>query len=78
MFWLILLSATYFIPGLYFFQLWLRLINQSIDDSPDKFSSLVALIGATILWPVVVPCAYVDLVKRFIKTKADVGKVKAC
>ena len=55
----------YLTSAFYFFTIWLSFLKRDIDLSlEDKQSSLLILVVATILWPFVVPMAYIELISK--------------
>jgi len=62
---LITLIVFYIIIAAHFFTTWLKFLEQELRtySSEDRYLSWVTLIVATILWPVVVPISYLELLK---------------
>lgn len=64
---LVALVVTYLLTGSCFFYRWLQLFKKDTSlSSNERLLSLVMLVMATILWPVVVPIAYLELLKQKI------------
>lgn len=58
------LVFDYLLMASCFFNKWLKLFNQdSTMSSEDRLLSKWILVIATILWPIVVPIAYIELLK---------------
>ena len=58
------LVFTYLLTSSYFFTNWLKFFKRQARLSPEEILlSLVILIVATILWPVVIPVSYLELLK---------------
>ena len=59
------LVVAYLFMAPFYFTSWLKLFHRSaILSSNERFASLVVLIISTILWPLVVPIAYLELLKQ--------------
>jgi len=55
---------VYLVISSYFFTNWLKFFKRKSRLSPEEiFLSFVILVVATILWPVVVPISYLELLK---------------
>lgn len=55
----------YLTLAFYFFTIWLKFFKRDTDLSlEDKQFSLLILVVATLLWPFVVPLAYIELVSK--------------
>lgn len=67
MFKLILLSAIvyYLLIARSFFTTWLAVFHQDTQlTSEEKFLATIILLVSTILWPVVLPLAYLELISK--------------
>ena len=70
---LVPLVGIYLLMAFLFFKSWLRLFKKHTDlSSSDRILSRVLLVIATILWPVVVPFAYLELLKQKNDTVEDI------
>lgn len=59
------LTAFYFVIASCLFTQWLELIQQDVCMTRDqRFLSKVLLITATIIWPLVLPFAYIELLLK--------------
>jgi len=61
-----ILIVIYLVMGTYYFTTWLEFFEQepiTSYSSVDSYLSRVALVISTIFWPVVVPIAYIVLLK---------------
>ena len=69
---LLFLASPYLLIGGFFFNLWLSFfLQERAFLSPEqKRPSWIVLIVATILWPIVVPISYIELVKKNKKVVA--------
>lgn len=64
--------AFYLIMAVSFFKSWLLFFQQDTELSPKRtFFSWVVLTVVTLLWPVVVPFAYLELLRKLQKSKAN-------
>lgn len=62
---LVALLVPYLLMASCFFNSWLQLFKKDTSLSAnDRLLSMVMLFIATILWPVVVPIAYLELLKQ--------------
>ena len=58
------LVVDYLVMAPFFFRSWIELFDKEPSmSSEDRLLSKVILVVATILWPVVVPIAYLELLK---------------
>ncbi|ARV59250.1 hypothetical protein BZZ01_11985 [Nostocales cyanobacterium HT-58-2] len=58
------LVITYLMMTVYFFTNWLRFVLRHPSSSPeDKFLSFVMFFISTVLWPIVVPMSFVEILK---------------
>jgi hypothetical protein len=59
------LEVTYLTVGAVFFKVWLDLLEQDVNLSPEnrQFSRIILLV-ATIFWLIVVPIAYLELISK--------------
>ena len=49
----------------FYFNSWLKLFRKDTDlSSKEKLVSMVILAISTILWPIIVPIAYLELLKQ--------------
>lgn len=63
----IALLVAYLLMASCFFTLWLEFFKRDTRfSSEDRYLSIVILVIATILWPLVVPIAYLELLKEKI------------
>ena len=59
-----LIIVAYLVMTSYFFMNWLKFFKRSPKLSPEEmYLSMVILLIATILWPIVVPISSVELLK---------------
>ena len=59
------LVVVYLLMASCFFYSWLKLFKQDTNLSSDeRLLSQIVLVIATILWPVVVPITYLELLKK--------------
>lgn len=64
---IVALVFVYLLMAPRFFTRWLKLFKQDSSlSSEDKLLSMAILVIATTLWPVVVPIAYLELLKEKI------------
>jgi hypothetical protein len=57
--------VVYVIMAPYFFTTWFKVFKRDSSlSSPEKRLSWVTLLIATILWPIVVPIAYLELLSK--------------
>jgi hypothetical protein len=57
--------ATYLLMAIPFLSIWLNAFRRDTSLSArDRQLSLVVLAVATVLWPVVVPISYLELLKK--------------
>jgi hypothetical protein len=62
---LVATGLVYLIFGSYFFTIWLKFLKRDTRLSlEDRWLSLVILGIATLLWPIVVPLAYLELLLK--------------
>jgi uncharacterized protein with PQ loop repeat len=55
---------AYLVMAFSFFTQWLEFFNQDIAmTSEQRFFSMIILVIGTTLWPIVVPFAYLELLK---------------
>ena len=65
-----LVILVYLIMASCFFNQWLVFFLADEDmDSQERFYSTIVLVLATILWPIIVPLAYLELLKFHKKHK---------
>lgn len=58
------LIISYLLMTSYFFINWLRFCLRHPNSSPeDKFLSFVMLLITTVLWPIIVPLSFVEILK---------------
>lgn len=74
---IILISLTIFYFGIAFCLLsqWLDLIQKDNSRDAKKFLSKLLLVLATLLWPLVVPLAYIELLLNYKRNKAIIELV---
>lgn len=61
----VVLVCGYLLIACFLFNSWFRSFKKDTTLAPeDKLLSIVTLIVATTLWPVVVPFAYLQLLRR--------------
>ncbi len=49
----------------YFFTTWLAILHQDTQlNSEEKFLAIAILLLLTVLWPVVIPVAYLELLSK--------------
>ena len=59
------LVVAYLFMAPFYFTSWLKLFHKNATmTSNQRFASLIVLIISTILWPLVVPIAYLELLKQ--------------
>lgn len=62
------LGGFYLLMAAWVLTIWLKFFKQDTSlSSEDRLLSMVILVIATILWPVVVPIAYLELLQEKIK-----------
>ena len=58
------LIVAYLFMAPFYFTSWLKLFRKDPDSSSNKrFLSIVVLAISTILWPIIVPIAYLELLQ---------------
>lgn len=61
---LLALVISYLLMTSYFFINWLRFTLRHPNSSPeDKFLSFVMLIMTTVLWPIVIPLSFIEILR---------------
>lgn len=62
----------YLIMAQSFFKTWLKFLHRDTDMSPEeKQLSWVILLVSTVLWPLIVPIAYLSLLEQKFKNQAE-------
>ena len=62
---LVATGFVYLISGSYFFTIWWKFLKQDTRLSlEDRLFSLTVLGVATLLWPIVIPLAYLELLSK--------------
>ncbi len=68
-----LVIIVYLVMGYYLFNEWLFFFSQDQEMSPEQRSfSRIILVVMTIFWPIVVPFAYLELLRFHKKHKKDI------
>ncbi|GAA6623338.1 hypothetical protein [Scytonema sp. NUACC26] len=68
----------YFIMAFSFFQKWLDFFIADAEmTSDDRFFSMILLLVATVFWPVIVPFAYLEVLKFHQKHKEVIDSLLA-
>nr|WP_276749671.1 hypothetical protein [Chlorogloeopsis fritschii] len=66
----------YLIMSYCFFTSWLELFLQDKEMNPvERSFSIVILVVATILWPIIVPFAYLELLRFHKKHKESIDRL---
>ncbi len=61
---LIGLVIIYLLSGLCFFSIWLEFLKGDTSlTAKDRLSAVAVVVIATVFWPIVVPIAYLSLLK---------------